>query len=131
MLPECLLGRLLPSLDPAEDRGRDARYRAPPRTEPNVPDSGIRLPPWVIDGKALVWPGMKDSGFRKPGVDNLRDPFPRHAILLAAPPKRAAPKVTRRLSDRLMIGEKGGLISLFANPENGRWFLEKRAFICA
>ena len=28
-----------------------------------MPDLGIRLPPWVFDGKALVWPWMKDAGF--------------------------------------------------------------------
>jgi hypothetical protein len=34
----------------------------PPRTDPDVLHSGIRLPPRVCDGKALVGPGMKDRG---------------------------------------------------------------------
>jgi hypothetical protein len=57
-----------------------------------VPDSGIRLPPWVIDGKALIGPWMKDSGLREPGVSDPRDPFPSHAVLLAAAAKRALPE---------------------------------------
>jgi len=38
---------------PAQDRGRNARYRAPPPHRSNVPYSGIRLLPGVFDGKTL------------------------------------------------------------------------------
>jgi hypothetical protein len=68
-----------------------ARY---PRTDPSERNSCTGLPPWVSNGKALFGPRMKDSGFRKPGVGDLRDPCPRHAILLAAPPKRATPEIS-------------------------------------
>ena len=63
------------------------------RTDPYVPDSGIRLLPWVFDGKALLRPRMKDSGRRQPGSRDLLDSVPRHPILLAASPKRAPPQV--------------------------------------
>jgi hypothetical protein len=33
----------------------------PPRTEPDAPNSGIRLPSRLLDGEALAWPGMKDK----------------------------------------------------------------------
>ena len=56
-------------------------------------DSRDGLPPWVSNGKALVGPGMKASGYRKLGVGDLRDPCPRHLVLLAPPPKRATPEV--------------------------------------
>jgi len=46
-------------LDPVvvPDRGRDAHCWAPPRTEPYVRLSRIRLPPWVCDGnaRAVLW----------------------------------------------------------------------------
>ena len=37
------------------ERGRDAHahYWAPPRTDPNVPNQGNRLPLWVDDGTTV------------------------------------------------------------------------------
>ena len=35
---------------------------------------------------------MKDSGLWEPGVGDLRDPFPSHAVLLATSLKRTAPE---------------------------------------
>ena len=32
-----------------------------PRTDPDEPNSSIRLLPWVFDGEALIGPGMKDA----------------------------------------------------------------------
>jgi hypothetical protein len=64
-----------------------------PRTEPYVRLSRIRLPPRVCDGIAIAGPRMKDGRFREPGIRQLRHPFPRGAILLAAPPQRAPPEV--------------------------------------
>src|SRR6516165_1053133 len=64
-----------------------------PRTEPYVRLSRIRLPPRVCDGKAFARPRMEDDWFREPVVHQLRHPFPRHPILLAASPQRAPPKV--------------------------------------
>ena len=32
-----------------------------PRTDPDEPNSSIRLLPWVFDGEALIGPGMKGS----------------------------------------------------------------------
>src|SRR6516165_12123622 len=64
-----------------------------PRTEPYVRLSRIRLPPRVCDGKAIAGPWMKDGRFREPGIRQLRHPFPRGAILLAATPQRAPPEV--------------------------------------
>ena len=39
----------------------DAIQPVPSRTEPCEPDLGTRLPPWVLDAKAAVGPGMKDA----------------------------------------------------------------------
>ena len=65
----------------------------------------------MSDGKALVEPRMKDARLREPGVGDLPDPFPRHAILLAAPPKRASPAVSdghhRAGGDRTNAGNLG------------------------
>jgi hypothetical protein len=60
---------------PDEDRGRDTGYPMPPGTDPSVRNSRTGLPPWVSNGEALVRPRMKDSGFREPGVGDLRDPL--------------------------------------------------------
>jgi len=49
--------------------GRDAHYGATPRTEPDVPNSGIRLPPRVSDGEALFGPRMSDAGFGQASSD--------------------------------------------------------------
>jgi hypothetical protein len=52
--------------------GRDASYLAPPpRADPYVQLSRIRLLPQVCDGKALIGPGMKDTRFWEPLVNQL------------------------------------------------------------
>src|SRR5215471_15053922 len=53
----------------------------------------IRLPPRVCDGETITRPRMEDNRFREPVVHQLRHPFPRHPILLAASPQRAPPEV--------------------------------------
>src|ERR1700704_3069065 len=58
-----------------------------PRTDPDRPDSSIRLLPRVFDGEALIGPGMKHTRCGKPAVGQFRHPIPREAVLLAAPPK--------------------------------------------
>src|SRR6266540_6052599 len=67
---------LLAGLSPA---GMAASLAAP---DPCEPDSGTRLPPWVIDGEALAGPGMKDVRFREPLVDQLLYSFPREAVFV-------------------------------------------------
>jgi hypothetical protein len=47
----------------------------------------------VCNGKAVARPGIKDVRFGQPGIHELRDPGPRHSILLAATPQRAPPEV--------------------------------------
>jgi hypothetical protein len=37
-----------------------------PRAEPYMRLSRIPLPPWVVDGEANAWPGMKDARFWEP-----------------------------------------------------------------
>src|SRR5215470_4428947 len=54
---------------PVGSRGRDASYLAPPRTDPYVQLSRIRLLPWVCDGKTLIGPRMKDTRFWEPLVN--------------------------------------------------------------
>ena len=78
---------LLAGLSPA---GMAASLAAP---KPYVRLSRIRLPPRVPDGKAIARPKMKDDRFREPGICQLRHPFPRDPILLAATPQRAPPEV--------------------------------------
>src|SRR6266404_5655195 len=63
-----------------------------PRTEPDVQHSRIRLPPWMFDGEALVWPGVKDAWPWQPLVREPVDPVPSRAVLLAAPRERAPPE---------------------------------------
>src|SRR6516225_1866460 len=71
----------------------DASYLAPPRTDPYVQLSRIRLLPRVCNGKAIARPGMENDRFREKVVRLLRHPFPRDPILLAASPQRAPPEV--------------------------------------
>ena len=71
-----------------------------PRTDPDRPDSSIRLLPRVFDGKAPVRPWMKDARRGKPFGDQLRHPPPREAVFLAAPPKCAAPEVGHVMPER-------------------------------
>src|SRR6266567_1831111 len=72
-----------------------------PRTEPYGRLSRIRLPPRVCDGKAIARPRMEDNRFRKPGIHQLRHPFPRHPILLAATPQRAPPEVDHMMPEHI------------------------------
>ena len=65
-----------------------------------MPNSGIRLLPWVFDGKALIRPGMKDARSGKPVVGQLRHPIPRKAVLLAAAPERSTPEVGDVMPER-------------------------------
>src|SRR4029453_15195049 len=71
-----------------------------PRTEPSGPHSGTRLPPRVFDGEALLGPRMKDAGPGEKVIRQLRDPSPGRAILLTAPPERAAPEVDDPKTER-------------------------------
>ena len=43
---------------------------------------------------------MKDSGLWAPDGRELRDPDPRHTVLLAAPPKRASPQPGNVVAER-------------------------------
>jgi len=74
------------------NRGRNARCRAPPRTDPYVRHSRIRLLPRVGDGEANIGPRMKDARRRQPRRHEPSDAAPRHRGLLTAPPKRAPPE---------------------------------------
>src|SRR6266702_4568450 len=58
-----------------------------PRTDPDEPDSSIRLLPWVSDGKALVGPGVKDARLGEPAGGHFRHAVPREAVLLHSPPQ--------------------------------------------
>ena len=71
-----------------------------PRTDPDEPNSSIRLLPWVFDGEALIGPGMKDPRSRKPVVGQFRHPIPREAVLLAAAPERSTPEVGHVMPER-------------------------------
>src|SRR6266567_227863 len=91
-----------------------------PRTEPYGRLSRIRLPPRVCDGKAIARPRMEDNRFRKPGIHQLRHPFPRHPILLAATPQRAPPEVGHMMPEHiqcLTVGRHCVIIEVAAdNP---------------
>src|SRR5271170_7448094 len=63
-----------------------------PRTEPDEPHSGIRLPPRVSDGKADAGPRMQDKRWWQPALSECRHPRPRGPIALAAPPQRPPPE---------------------------------------
>ena len=47
-----------------------------PRTEPSGPNSGTRLPPRMLDAKALIRPRMQDADLGEKVVSQLRDPRP-------------------------------------------------------
>src|ERR1700694_1754255 len=68
------------------------RLQGATRTEPDVRHSRIRLPPWMFDGEALIWPGVKDAWPWQPLVREPVDPVPSRAVLLAAPRQRAPPE---------------------------------------
>src|SRR5271165_2825980 len=81
--------------------------------------SRIRLPPWMLDGEALVRPGVEEARFGEPMIGELPDPLPGHAVLLAAPPERAPPEVR----DVAAEGREGAAVgrrraSLVAAPKN-------------
>src|SRR6516225_8244892 len=67
-----------------------------------------RLPPRVFDGEALLGPRMKDARPGEKVIRQLRDPSPGRAVLLTAPPERAAPEVDdpkRNVpSDQMLVG---------------------------
>ena len=67
------------------------RIIAHPRTEPDVPHSGIRHPPRVGDGEALLGPRMSDARW-KPFGDESIDRRPGGAVLLAAPAEAPPPQ---------------------------------------
>src|SRR5437016_9519495 len=51
---------------------------------------------------------MKDSGLREPGVGDLRDPFPRHTVLLATaliPNRVSLPRYGCRVGLRIVLFE--------------------------
>src|SRR6266487_7055805 len=87
--------RIFRTTPPSARGGQNTAYPllTTPRTDPCEPDSGTRLPPWVIDGEALAGPGMEDKRFREPLVDQLLYSFPREAVPLAAPPEHAKPEM--------------------------------------
>ena len=76
------------------------RLQGATRTDPDEPNSSIRLLPWVFDGEALIGPGMKDAGSGKPVVGQFRHSIPREAILLAAAPERSTPEVGHVMPER-------------------------------
>ena len=76
------------------------RLQGATRTDPDEPNSSIRLLPWVFDGKALIGPGMKDARSGKPVVGQFRHPLPREAVLLAAAPERSTPEVDHIMPER-------------------------------
>ena len=79
-----------------------------PRTKPSGPDSGTRLPPWVLDEKATFGPGMKDAwGWQEIGHQCLQM-RPPHAILLTTSPQGAQPKERDVISERTETSEVGG-----------------------
>jgi hypothetical protein len=83
-----------------DDRGRDARYRAPPAQIQDKPNSGIRLLPRVFDGESSRGPGMKDARRGKPRGLKLCHATPREPIFLTASPKRAPPVVGHPMPER-------------------------------
>ena len=68
--------------------------------DPDEPNSGIRLLPWVFDGETLIGPGMKDARRGKPVVGQFRHSIPREAVLLAAAPERSTPEVGHVMPER-------------------------------
>jgi hypothetical protein len=62
------------------------RVTSRPCTDPYGPNSGIRLPPWVSDGEAPLWPRMKDSRLREPVVGQPPGPLLGRPVFLAPLP---------------------------------------------
>ena len=71
-----------------------------PRTDPSVPNSGTRLPPWVFDGEAVSRPGVQDTRLWEPVVRDLLNPVPLSFILLTASPKRTPPEIDHVVTER-------------------------------
>ena len=71
-----------------------------PKGRKRLTVSGTRLPPRVFDREALLGPRMKDSGPGEKVIRQLRDPSPGRAVLLTAPPERAAPEVDDPKTER-------------------------------
>src|SRR5213082_2754989 len=89
-----------------------------PRTEPYGRLSRIRLPPRVCDGKAIARPRMEDNRFWKPGIHQLRHPFPRYPIFLATTPQRASPEVGHMMPEHiqcLTVGRHSVIIEVAAD----------------
>jgi hypothetical protein len=80
--------RLLARLCRGRHRRRQTstRLQGATRTDPYEPNSGIRLPPWVSNGEAILWPRMKDSRLREPVVGQPLDPLPGRPVFLAPLP---------------------------------------------
>jgi hypothetical protein len=55
-----------------------------PRTDPDEPDSSIRLLPWVFDGETLLGPGVKDTRRGKPAVGQFCHAIPPFRLLCGA-----------------------------------------------
>src|SRR5439155_11490632 len=71
--PARLGTRLLVRLCRGRHRRRlnSMRLQGATLTDPDVQISRIRLPPWVVDGEANAWPGMKDARFWEPIIGQL------------------------------------------------------------
>src|SRR5258708_20256318 len=89
-----------------------------PRTDPDGPNSGIRLPPRVPDGKALIGPWMENAGFGQPPVGESIDPFPGRTVALTAPPKRTQPDGRDMGSEGAQGSEVGGHSVVCKEPAN-------------
>src|SRR3982751_3791190 len=88
-----------------------------PRTDPYVPNSGIRLLPRVFDEKALLWPRMKDAWHgQMPLGDDVREPA------LLAPSQQAQEPAPLHVMAHHPHGRKIGRdreVSVVP-PQNGR-----------
>ena len=82
-----------------------------PRTDPDGPNSGIRLLPRVFDVKAHVGPRVKDVRLGEPVIGELRHTLPCEAVFLAASPKRSSPEVGHVVPERMHQ----------PIPSQGRW----------
>src|SRR5258708_24905025 len=89
-----------------------------PRTDPDGPNSGIRLPPRVPDGKALIGPWMENAGFRQPPVGERSDPVPGRTVALTAPTKRTQPDGRDMGSEGSQGSEDGGHSVVCKEPAN-------------
>ena len=65
-----------------------------PRTNPGGRNSRTGLPPWVVDGKTILRPGMSDTNGGQKSRHELRDTKPRRSVPLTTSPKRSSPQGT-------------------------------------